>query len=138
MVAAGVGLYAVGDSPGTAEEADRAVKVCLELGGDARADANGKTALHGAALRGANGAVKLLVDAGGRLDVKNKKGWTPLRIADGVSYNGTTKRMLHTAALLREIMTQKGVPIDDSLNSGGTAYVKPKAPVTPKRPPRFD
>ncbi len=69
--------------------------MCLELGGDAAAvDANGETALHGAALRGANGAVKLLVEAGARLDLKNKKGWTPLRIAEGVSYNGTTKRML--------------------------------------------
>ncbi|HEY2906322.1 MAG TPA: ankyrin repeat domain-containing protein [Vicinamibacterales bacterium] len=127
MVAGGVGIYAVGDSPGTADEADRAVAMCLELGGDATAvDANGETALHGAALRGANGAVKLLVDAGARLDLKNKKGWTPLRIADGVSYNGTTKRMLHTAALLREIMTERGVPIDESLSSGGVGYAKPK------------
>jgi ankyrin repeat protein len=133
MVAAGVGIYAVGDSPGNAEEADRAVKMCLELGGDAAAvDANGETALHGAALRGANGAVKLLVDAGARLDAKNRKGWTPLRIADGVSYNGTTKRMLETAALLREIMTERGVPIDDSLKSGGVGYAKPKTAPKPK------
>jgi len=135
MVAAGVGIYAVGDSPGTALEADRAVKLCLELGGDATAvDANGETALHGAALRGANGAVKLLVDAGARLDAKNKKGWTPLRIAEGVSYNGTTKRMLETAALLRQLMTERGVAIDTNLNSGGVGYAKPPAPPKPKRP----
>ncbi len=135
MVAAGVGIYAVGDSPGNAEEADRAVKLCLELGGDATAvDANGETALHGAALRGANGAVKLLVEAGGRMDLKNKKGWTPLRIAEGVSYNGTTKRMLETAALLRELMTARGVPIDNSLNSGGVGYAKPPSPPKPKGP----
>jgi uncharacterized protein len=135
MVAAGVGIYAVGDSPGNSDEADRAVKLCLDLGGDPTAvDANGETALHGAALRGANGAVKLLVDAGGRLDVKNKKGWTPLRIADGVSYNGTTKRMLETAALLRDLMTARGVPIDDSLNSGGTGYAKPPSLPKPKGP----
>jgi ankyrin repeat protein len=133
MVAAGVGIYAVGDSPGNAEEADRAVKLCLDLGGDATAvDANGETALHGAALRGANGAVKLLVEAGGRMDLKNKKGWTPLRIAEGVSYNGTTKRMLETAALLRELMTERGVPIDNSLSSGGTGYAKPPSPPKPK------
>ena len=135
MAAAGVGIYAVGDSPGTAEEADAAVKLCLELGGDANAvDASGNTALHGAALRGANGAVSLLVEAGARLDVKNKRGWTPLRIAEGVWYNGTTKQMLHTAVLLRELMTERGVSIDDSLSSGGTAYAPPKAPA--KKPKR--
>src|SRR5262249_52313014 len=54
MAAAGIGVYAVGDSPGTAEEADEAVKLCLELGADATAtDKNGETALHGAAIRGA-------------------------------------------------------------------------------------
>jgi ankyrin repeat protein len=124
MVAAGVGIYAVGDSPGTADEADRAVKLCLAFGDDPTAvDANGETALHGAALRGANGAVRRLVDAGAQLDARNKKGWTPLRIAEGVSYNGTTKQMLHTAALLRELMTDRGVPIDENLSSGGVGYV---------------
>jgi uncharacterized protein len=135
MVAAGVGIYAVGDSPGTAEEADEAVRFCLQHGADATAvDANGETALHGAALRGANGAVKLLVEAGARLDVKNKRGWTPLRIADGVTYGGTTKRMLHTAALLREIMTARGLPIDENLDSGGVGYAKPQVPAKPKKP----
>ncbi len=53
--------------------------------------------------------MKLLVEAGARLDAKNKLGWTPLWIVEGVSDNGTTKQMLHTAALLRAIMTARGV-----------------------------
>jgi len=108
-------------------EADRAVKLCLDLGENPAAiDANGETARHGAVLRGANGAVRLLVDAGAQLDARNKKGWTPLRIAEGVSHNGTTKQMLHAAALLRELTTDRGVPIDENLGSGAVGYASPR------------
>ena len=52
MVAAGVGIWAVGESPGTNEEALQAVKLMLELGDVVTTvDANGDTALHGAVIR---------------------------------------------------------------------------------------
>jgi hypothetical protein len=105
MVAAGVGIFTPGEDPGTNDEALDAVKLALELGGSVTAvDRKGDTALHGAAARGANALVKFLVDKGGRLDATNRRGWTPLTIADGVNLGGTFKRQPETAALIRELM----------------------------------
>ena len=110
MVAAGVGIYSPGQSPGSNNEIYEAVKICLELGVDpTAADGNGETALHGAALRGADRAVQLLVDADSRLDVRNKSGWTPWKIADGVQYYGTFKSQPATAILLERLMKERGV-----------------------------
>ncbi len=112
MVAAGVGIFNLGESAGTNEEAFDAVKLAYELGDTAvnAADANGYTALHGAALRGANPIVQFLADKGANLVAKTKnEEWTPLRIADGVLYTGTVKRADHTAELLRQLMKARGV-----------------------------
>jgi ankyrin repeat protein len=110
MVAAGVGMWAPGESPGTAEESAEGVKQLIGLGLDVNTvDKNGDTALHGAALRGADATVKLLVDAGARLDVKNKLGHTPWRVAEGIFASNTFKRNPQTAALLRELMERQGV-----------------------------
>jgi ankyrin repeat protein len=64
----------------------------------------GSTALHGAALRGANTIVEFLVAKGARLDAKNKLGWTPLTVAEGVFAANTVKAQPSTAALLRQLM----------------------------------
>ncbi len=111
MAAAGVGIYTLGESRGTNEEAFEAVKLAYELGDrDVNViDNNGRTALHGAALRGANDIVQFLADKGARLDVVDGDGWLPLTIADGVHYTGTVKRAEHTAVLLRQLMREKGV-----------------------------
>ena len=107
MVAAGVGIFTPGEDPGSNEEALEAVRLALELGGDVTAvDDNGNTPLHGAATRGANELVQFLVDRGARIDVTNRRGWTPLTIADGVMLGGTFKRQPATAALLRRLMNE--------------------------------
>lgn len=104
MAAAGVGIWQLGESAGTNEEVFEAVKLCYELGNDVNAvDANGYTALHGAAHRGANDIVKFLVEKGAKLDVANKLGWTPYLIADGVFYPNTYNRRPETAALLLKL-----------------------------------
>jgi len=104
MAAAGVGIWQVGESAGSNEEALDAVKLCFELGNDVNAvDANGETALHGAAHRGSNEMVKFLVEKGAKLDVANALGWTPWIIADGVLYPNTYNRRLDTAALLLQL-----------------------------------
>ena len=129
MAAAGVGIWAPGENPGTAEEATEAVALCLELGGDpTKVDVNGETALHGAALRGSNGAVRLLVDAGARLDVREKNGWTPWRIAEGVVTNITVKRAPETAALLRELMEARGLTITDTRDLVGLSTSEKSSP----------
>lgn len=107
MVAAGVGLYKLGESPGTNEEALEAVKLALELGGDVNAvDKLGNTVLHGAALRGANAIVEFLVEKGIKLEyitAKNDREWSPLGIADGIFHISVFIAQPETAALLRKL-----------------------------------
>jgi hypothetical protein len=120
MAAAGVGIWAVGESPGTNEEALQAARLAYELGGDVNAVNDfGYTALHGAAHRGAVDLVRFLADKGARLDARLtksggggvgwKEGWTPLAIADGLFYANSFKRHPETAALLREMMNARGL-----------------------------
>jgi len=115
MVAAGVGIWAPGESPGTEEEAIAAVQLLLEVGGGSVTDVDkhGNTVLHGAVLRGGSiPLVRLLVSKGARLDVQNSKEWTPLRIADGVEYTPDIfKRYPETAAVIRELMRDRGLPV---------------------------
>jgi len=66
------------------QEADTvaAATAALELGADVNATSNtGDTALHTAASRGLIPVIKLLAGAGAALDVKNKRGQTPLATA---------------------------------------------------------
>ena len=117
MVAAGLGIHSPGEDPGTEAEALECVQIALELGGEVNAiDMNHETALHGAAYRGANSIVELLVDNGAdTFDVENSRGWTPLRIAQGIFRTETYKEAPHTAALLTDLMariTSRTLPAD--------------------------
>jgi uncharacterized protein len=113
MVAAGVGIWAPGENPGTDEEALEAVKLVFEAGGGAVTDVdkNGETALHGAVYRAGSIAIaKFLIDRGAKLDVVNSKGWTPLIAADGVEYTPTVlKRYPDMAKFLRQAMSERGL-----------------------------
>jgi ankyrin repeat protein len=115
MAAAGVGIWAPGENPGTHEEALAAVKLALEVGGGKvnDIDQDGETALHGAVYRGgAIPVIQFLIDKGATLDVKNKKGWTPVVVADGVEYTpAVLKRYPEAAALLRKTMRDRGLPV---------------------------
>jgi uncharacterized protein len=128
MAAAGVGIWAVGESPGTNDDALDAVKLALDLGGDVMAvNDYGYTALHGAAHRGATAVVQLLADRGAKLDapltkaggggVGWKVGWTPLAIADGLFYANTFKRHPETATLLRRLLQERGLPVPPPANA---------------------
>ena len=115
MAAAGVGIWAPGENPGTHEEALAAVKLALEVGGGKvnDIDQDGETALHGAVYRGgAIPVIQFLIDKGAALDVKNKKGWTPVVVADGVEYTpAVLKRYPEAAALLRKTMRDRGLAV---------------------------
>jgi len=115
MVAAGVGIWAPGENPGTHDEALAAAKLALEAGGGTvnDIDQDGETALHGAVYRGgAIPVIQFLIDKGATLDVKNKKGWTPVVVADGVEYTpAVLKRYPEAAALLRKAMRERGLPV---------------------------
>ena len=118
MVAAGVGVYGPGESPGTHEEALAAVRLAYEVGGGDVNDANkdGETALHGAVYRGgAVPVIQFLADKGAKLDVYNKKRWTPLFAAEGVVYASSgIRRYPEAAALLRTLMLERGIQADQS------------------------
>ncbi len=108
MVAAGVGTQNPGEDPGTEAEVLEAVKIALELGNDLNAvDNNGETAMHGAALKHAPSVVRYLAERGARMDVWNrpdKRGWTPLKIAEGVQRGMNIISSPVTEAAIREVM----------------------------------
>ncbi len=112
MAAAGLGTKEE-DTTGrkkTDAEAIASIKLCLDAGADLNAvDGQGDTALHGAAQKGADQIVQFLVDHGAKMDIKDKKGRTPLDAANGLMGNGGfdgSRRDVHesTVALLRKLM----------------------------------
>jgi uncharacterized protein len=109
--ASGVGVYRVSESPGSNEDAMEAMLLAYELGSrDVNwVDDNGNTAMHGAAMRGANAIVQFLFDKGAKLDVVNKIGWTPLTIAEGVFYPDVFKTEAQTETLLLKLGAHKRV-----------------------------
>jgi uncharacterized protein len=125
MAAAGVGIWAPGENPGTEDEAVGAVKFVYEAGGGLATDVdrNGETALHGAIYRAGSIAIaKFLIEKGARLDVKNNKGWTPLVVADGVEYTpNVLKRYPEAAAFLRLAMGERGLTVPAPLESPPSA-----------------
>lgn len=81
-----------------------AVKLALELGNDINAANNdGLTAMHGAAYMGSNLLVQFLFDHGAKLDVRNRRGWTPYFITQGIYIAGTFIDRKDTAALLQKL-----------------------------------
>jgi len=102
-------------SPEEEKNAKEALALLLERGADINAanDA-GQTALHAAAMLGANGIVRFLVERGARLDAKNAQGRTPrdealrgLPNVDGALNDPHTD----TAALLAELMEKRGLQV---------------------------
>jgi len=68
-------------------EADyiEAVKLCLARGADVNASNSlGFTAMHGAANRGWESVIRILADHGGRVNVKDNEGRTPMTFAEGI------------------------------------------------------
>lgn len=125
MAAAGVGIWAPGENPGTHEEALAAVRLAFEAGGgDVNAvNAQGDTALHGAVYRGgAIPVIEFLVGRGAKLDAVNEFGWMPVTAADGLEYTpAVLKRYPEAAALLRSMMAEQGLPVPASTQPGRRA-----------------
>ena len=112
MAAAGVGTIAPGEEAGTEPEVLEAAQLALDLGADVNAvDANGETAMHGAAYKNLPKVVQFLADKGAKIEIwneKNKYGWTPLLIAEGYR-PGNFKPSAETIAALHHVMLAAGV-----------------------------
>jgi ankyrin repeat protein len=104
MAAAGVGIWKIGENPGTNDEALEAVELAWKLGNDVNAaDIHGDTALHGAIHRGAGNIVQFLVEKGADIDAVNDKGWSALSVAQGVFYPNTFNRHPELVTLLVDL-----------------------------------
>jgi uncharacterized protein len=109
MVACGIGVGAAAANEVAGEEPEvlEAAQLLLKLGADVNAvDANGETAMHGAALKNLPKVVQFLADNGAKIDIwnrTNKYGWTPLMIAEG-HRPGNFKPSAETIAALQKVL----------------------------------
>lgn len=123
MVASGVGWAEGMMREYSAGQTLELVKLLLDLRADVNAvNDHGITALHGAAYKGANQVVQLLVDRGAKLDAKDNGEdygfgartvkMTPLNWAEGVPI-GMASAIYHadTVALLTRLMNERGIPV---------------------------
>jgi ankyrin repeat protein len=112
MAAAGVGTKEE-DTTGrhkTEAETIETIQMCLAAGVDINAaESRGQAAVHGAAVQGYTEVIRFLAAHGAKLDVKDRRGLTPLDaamgLAGGAGFDGTAG-VVHeeTAALIRQLM----------------------------------
>ena len=114
MVACGIGVgsAAANEVAGEEPEVLEAAQLLLKLGADVNAvDANGETAMHGAALKNLPKVVQFLAKNGAKVEVWNKKdkfGSTPLMFAQGYR-PGNFKPSFETIDAVQRVMLAAGV-----------------------------
>jgi ankyrin repeat protein len=108
----GVGSAQATETAGDEPEVLEAAKLLLDLGADVNAvDANGETAMHGAALKNLPKVVQFLADKGAKVEVWNKEnnfGSTPLMLAQGYR-PGNFKPSFETIEAVQRVMLAAGV-----------------------------
>ncbi|MGH9256867.1 MAG: ankyrin repeat domain-containing protein, partial [Vicinamibacterales bacterium] len=67
----------------------------------------GSTALHGAAIMDQLPIIQFLVDRGARLDVRNKLGWSPLMVTQGMLIAANGRWKPRAEALIRKLMIER-------------------------------
>ena len=126
--AAGIGWVEGVTYEHSAKDNVDAVRMLLDLDLDANAaNKDGRTPLMGAALKGRNEVVQLLVDGGARLDIRDRGNrdsedagsqlaghtWQVLDYADGLVRVGVQSAIsrTETATLISKLMTERGLPV---------------------------
>ena len=116
MMAAGLGraTHTPGYERGVrSPSGEESVKVLLEAGANINAVNEADfTALHGAAFRGLNEIVQILVEHGADINARDFRGRTPFRLAEGSKQSFQFQVWPETAELLRELGadTRLGLP----------------------------
>ena len=112
----------------SSEENVAALRMLLDLGLDPNhANNDGRTALMGAALKGRNAAIQLLVDRGARLELRDRGSrdterigsvaagvtWQALDYSEGLVRVGVQSAIAHpeTAAFIRKLLMDRGLPV---------------------------
>ena len=132
MVASGIGWVEGVTFEWSPEETLEAVRMCLDLGIDPNLrDNDGRAALHGAAHKGANRVVQLLVDRGAKLDIHDNGSrdtisgsmfghtWQPIEYSEGLVRVGVQSALAHpdTEALIQKLMEARGLPVPPRIKS---------------------
>jgi uncharacterized protein len=132
MVAAGIGWVEGVTYEWSEAENLEAVKMCLDLGTDPNiADLDGRTALHGAAHKGRDDVIRLLVEHGAKLDARDNGSrdtftgaleghtWMPIDYARGLVRVGVQSAIAHpdTEGLLKKLMEERGIPVPPPTNA---------------------
>ncbi|MEP7352044.1 MAG: ankyrin repeat domain-containing protein [Acidobacteriota bacterium] len=114
------------------EKNDQTVKMLLDLGIDPnQADDEGRVALHGAAHKGRNEVIQMLVDKGAKLDAHDMGSrdtvngamlgftWIPLHYAQGLVRVGVQSAKAHpeTAEFIKALMIKQGLTIPPDITS---------------------
>jgi len=127
-VAGGIGWVEGVTYERSAKENLEAVRMLLDLGIDPNAaNRDGRTALMGAAHKGRNDVILLLLDRGAKLETRDKGSrdtgnaaskiaghtWQTLDYAEGLVRVGVQSAIPHpeTAALIRKLMADRGLPV---------------------------
>jgi ankyrin repeat protein len=139
LVACGIGVGSDQATEVAGEEPEvlEAAQYLLDLGADVNAiDANGETAMHGAAYKNLPKVVQFLADKGAKVEIwnrKNKYGWTPLAIAEG-HRPGNFKPDAETIVAIQRVMLAAGVSLPtNSLPAAAESPEEYKADATKKQ-----
>ena len=113
LAASGLVIEKPGESPGTPEECAAAVKFLLDRGADATTvDKDGNTAFTASRYGDRTTRSRCSSPPGAKLDVKNKRGLSPWRIAEGAVFEDAVLAQPQTAALLRRMMEERGLKVE--------------------------
>ena len=127
-VAGGIGWVEGVTYERSAKENLEAVRMLLDFGLDPNAaNRDGRTPLMGAAHKGRNDVILLLLDRGAKLETRDKGSrdtgnaaskiaghtWQTLDYAEGLVRVGVQSAIPHpeTAALIRKLMAERGIPV---------------------------
>lgn len=116
MAAAGLGHCTFNpniDRGARSRGAEEAVTALLDAKADIKTTNEGDfTAVHGAAFRGLNEVIKILVDRGADLNARDYRGRTPFRLAEGSKQSFQFQAYANTAAFIKSLGadTTLGVP----------------------------
>lgn len=112
LTAAGIGVFAPGEEQALEEDSLEVIEFLLGLGLDINhVDKRGDSVMHAAAYKSSPAVIKLLDQKGADIRVwnkENRKGWTPLLIAQGFR-PGNFRPIQYTEDALVEVMRRHGV-----------------------------